>query len=114
MTTVAITQGLTSGNLLAVRHVAASPPVPMLKIQRVVDSTAVTLIVVGRIDAEQLPTLQSLVQAEHVRDIVLDLTDVRLVDAAVVRFLVQCETQGVRFEHCPAYIRAWMTREAAS
>ena len=86
----------------------------MLKIQRLVDSDTITLIVVGRIDAEQLPTLESLVQAEDVGDMVLDLTDVRLVDAAVVRFLVQCETQGVRLEHCPAFIREWMIREDKS
>jgi ABC-type transporter Mla MlaB component len=88
--------------------------VSMLKIQREVDSATVTLIVVGRIDAEQLPTLLSLVHAEDARDIVLDLAEVRLVDAAVVRFLVECETQGVRLTHCPTYIREWMSREAGS
>ena len=33
--------------------------VPMYKLQRVVESGTVTLIVIGRMDAEQLPDLQT-------------------------------------------------------
>ena len=43
--------------------------------------------------------------------LVLDLFEVELVDVDVVQFLVECETQGVRLAHCPAYIREWMLRE---
>jgi hypothetical protein len=44
---------------------------------------------------------------------VLDLTDVNLVDIAVVRFLIRCEDDGVELMRCPPYVREWMTRERA-
>jgi hypothetical protein len=44
---------------------------------------------------------------------VLDLTDVNLVDIAVVRFLIRCEDEDVELMGCPPYVREWMTRERA-
>jgi hypothetical protein len=43
----------------------------------------------------------------------LDLTDVDLVDIAVVQFLISCEDEGVELKQCPPYVREWMTRERA-
>jgi anti-anti-sigma regulatory factor len=82
----------------------------MFKLERVIESGIVRLIVIGRIDAAQLPDLQDLVRPESARDVVLDLMEVTLVDIEVVRFLVQCETNGLRLMNCPAYIRQWMDR----
>ena len=45
------------------------------------------------------------------RNIVLDLRDVRLADRDSVRFLRDCEADGMKFENCPAYVREWMDRE---
>ena len=45
---------------------------------------------------------------------VLDLSEVSLVDVEVVRFLSLCEMQGIRLAHCPAYIREWMVRGEGS
>ena len=84
----------------------------MFKLKRVVESGIVRLIVSGRIDAAQLPDLQDLVRPESARDVVLDLREVTLVDSEVVRFLVQCEANGLRLVNCPAYIREWMGRES--
>jgi hypothetical protein len=28
-----------------------------------------------------------------------------------VRFLRDCEADGMKFENCPAYVREWMDRE---
>jgi len=36
---------------------------------------------------------------------VLDLTDVTLVDIALVRFLICCEDEGVELVQCPPYAR---------
>ncbi len=83
----------------------------MLRINRVTDTGTTTLIVSGRIRAEQLPDLRRSVEAERGRDVVLDLSEVSLVDLEVVRFLRHCETQGIRLAHCPAYVREWMARE---
>jgi len=83
----------------------------MLKITRMTNGGTTTLIVSGRIDAEQLPDLRRLVEAEQTSDVVLDLNEVSLVDVDVVRFLLHCEMQGIRLAHCPAYVHEWMLRE---
>ena len=84
---------------------------PMLRITRVTDTGTPTLIVSGRIGAEQLPDLRQSVEAEQAQDVVLDLKEVTLVDVEVVRFFMRCEQQGIRIAHCPAYVREWMARE---
>jgi anti-anti-sigma regulatory factor len=84
----------------------------MFKLQRVVESGTVRLIVIGRVDAAQLPDLQELVWAESARDVMLDLLEVNLVDSEVVRFLVHCERNGLRLLNCPGYIREWMGRDS--
>jgi len=82
----------------------------MLRITRVTDGTP-TLILSGRIGAEQLPDVRRAVETEQTRDLMLDLREVTLVDAEVVRFFLRCEQQGIRITHCPAYVREWMARE---
>jgi hypothetical protein len=84
---------------------------PMLRITRVPNAEMPTLVVSGRISAEQLPELRRSVDAENARDLMLDLNEVTLVDVEVVRFFLHCEYQGVRIVNCPAYVREWMIRE---
>ena len=83
----------------------------MLRIVRSIDAGAATLTVSGRIGSEQLPELRRSVEAEHTRGVVLDLVEVSLVDVEAVRFLAQCETEGIRITGCPAYVREWMAHE---
>ena len=64
----------------------------------------------GRMEAEQVPELKELFDRDY-RNIILDLRDVRLADRDAVRFLRGCEAEGMKLEHCPAYIREWMDRE---
>ena len=85
--------------------------IPMLRITRVINSGRPTVMVSGRIGAEQLPELRRSVEAEQTRDLVVDLNEVTLVDVEVVRFLLRCEMQGIHIAHCPAYVREWMARE---
>ena len=84
----------------------------MFKLQRVTKSGTIRLIVIGRIGAAQLPDLKDFIWCESAGDIVLDLLEVTLVDSEVVRFLVQCETNGLRLANCPGYIREWMGCES--
>ena len=86
----------------------------MFKITRATDNERTTLIVSGRIDAEQLPDLRRFVEAEQENKVTLDLAEVSLVDAEVVRFLLLCEKQGISLLRCPAYVREWMVREKRS
>lgn len=83
----------------------------MLRIVRSHDAGTTILTVSGRIGSDELAELRRSVEEEPGRDLVLDLVEVGLVDVAAVRFLVQCETHGVRIARCPAYVREWMAGE---
>jgi len=66
----------------------------------------------GRIQAEQVSELQTLVRSELPgHNLVLDLKEVKLVDRDAVRFLTQIEAQGTRLRNCSAFIREWISRE---
>jgi hypothetical protein len=66
----------------------------------------------GRMQAEQISELQTLVHYELPdHSLVLDLTEVKLADREAVRFLAQIETQGARLRNCSAFIREWISRE---
>jgi STAS domain-containing protein len=86
----------------------------MLKITRVTEANATCVIVSGRIDGPQLPDLRRFLEAAHMSHVVLDLTEVSLVDVEVVHFLLRCEAQGIGLVGCPAYISEWMVRERRS
>jgi anti-anti-sigma regulatory factor len=86
----------------------------MLKITRVTEAGSTRVIVSGRIGAPQLPDLRQCLEAENASNVVLDLTEVSLVDEEVVQFLLRCEGQGIELVGCPAYIREWMVREPRS
>ena len=59
---------------------------------------------------KEVAELKALFDADY-RTIVLDLRDVRLADRDGVKFLRDCEADGMKLENCPAYIREWMERE---
>ena len=66
----------------------------------------------GRIERDQLPDLEALLNSEGSDgDVVLDLKDVKLVDRDAVRFLAQRETDGAQLRNCAPYIRAWISQE---
>ena len=66
----------------------------------------------GRIETENIAELKSLLRAEtNGRRILLDLSDLILVDQDVVSFLRHCEADGVELKNCPAYVREWMKQE---
>ena len=85
----------------------------MLRIQRTTDRAAVVLTVSGRLDAGNVSDLcESLGAIPGGAAVVLDLTDLVLVDRDVVRLLRTFEACGrIVLRNCPAYIRIWMTTE---
>ena len=83
----------------------------MLKITRAVNGEVVIKLS-GRMDVENIAELETLVRKEaDSRRIVLDLSDLTLVDRDVVRLLGSCEADSIELKNCPAYIREWITRE---
>jgi hypothetical protein len=83
----------------------------MLRITRTTHSGTTTLALSGRIGSEHLVDLRRSLGDQGSDGRVLDLSEVTLVDLDVVRFLMQCDTEGIRLAHCPAYVQEWMVRE---
>ncbi len=83
----------------------------MLKITRAANGEVV-FTVSGRMDAENLRELKTLLSSEPKgHRITLDLKELTLVDQDAVRFLERCEIDNMQLKNCPAYIREWITRE---
>ncbi len=69
----------------------------------------------GRIEAEELAELESLVKSEAGKNhIVLNLKDVTLVDLNAVKSLDRYEMAKIELINAPAYIRAWIETERAA
>jgi anti-anti-sigma regulatory factor len=64
----------------------------------------------GRVQAEHLEQLSRELPTDG-SPVILDLTDVTLVDVAVVRFLAASEARGVRLFGLSRFVREWITRE---
>jgi len=87
----------------------------MLRIQRLANEKTVNKTIFrlsGRMDTEDIGTLQSQFESEgEGRLIVLDLTDLTLLDRDAVRFLERCEADSIKLTNCRSYIREWIERE---
>jgi len=82
----------------------------MLRIEKLLGKTPTVLKLSGRIQEENLSELQK--EIEQCTDSpYLDLKDVNLLDRRSVRFLIQCESQGIRLVDCPLLIQEWITCE---
>jgi anti-anti-sigma regulatory factor len=82
-----------------------------LKIEKNSHGGMTTIRLIGRFQSEHLGELKKQLQ-ENGPLFVLDLEQVTIVDADVVRFLVACKADGATIMHCSRYIRVWMRREA--
>jgi predicted metal-binding protein len=81
-----------------------------LRIERSTRQRFTVFTLIGRMEAEQVPELKELFDGD-LRNIILDLRDLRLADRDAVRFLRGCEADGMKLENCPAYVREWIDRE---
>jgi anti-anti-sigma regulatory factor len=82
----------------------------LLKIQRSANGRVVFTIS-GRIEAENVKELRELLALEAAgQQLVLDLRDLTLVNQDAVEFLAGCESDSIKLENCPAYIREWIER----
>jgi hypothetical protein len=83
----------------------------MLRIEKAANRQGF-LTVSGHMCAENLIELKNQIDAEAGgRRIVLDLEELTLVDRDAVRFLEQCNSDGIRLRNCPQYILEWIARE---
>ena len=84
----------------------------MLRIEKDSDGCVTRLRLSGRIQSDYIASIRSEMNNGCTRKI-LDLREVTLVDIAAVRFLIDCENNGVGFVQCPPYVREWILRERA-
>ena len=84
----------------------------MLRIETVSDGCITRLLLSGRIQSDSIACIQSAMD-DGCRRKILDLSEVTLVDLAVVRFLISCEREGIELVECPPYVREWIVRERA-
>jgi hypothetical protein len=83
------------------------------KSERRLEGRTLVLKLSGRVQAEHLEQLSRELPTDGT-PAVLDLTDVTLVDVAVVRFLAASEARGVRLVGLPRFVREWINREEKS
>jgi hypothetical protein len=83
----------------------------MLRIERQSKTRSSTYLKLsGRMQAEGLAELLAEIEKCN-RLPSLDLEEVNLLDRDSVRFLIRCESEGVKLVNCPLYVREWITRE---
>ena len=81
----------------------------MFKISRCLSRGWVLFCLSGRIDAEAVSELRSLLAGESAgTKLLLDLRQVQIVDAEAVEYFTSCEDAGMRLRNCPAYVREWI------
>jgi|SRR5579863_6789941 len=97
------------------RFVGASRAAPLLhlvagmilRIDEESGDETIVMRLIGRIDSEHLCDLKAHI-ANETRTIVLDLSEIKLVNQAAVRFLRLSEDNGIALRNCPAYVREWI------
>jgi anti-anti-sigma regulatory factor len=83
----------------------------MLRITRKANGEVV-LKVSGQLNAENVAEVSALIAAETKGSrIVLDLTDLRSVDAEAVKSLEKWEADSIQLKNCTGYIREWIRRQ---
>ena len=83
-----------------------------LKIERQSDGKTTIIWLIGRIRSEDLEELKAQTNDSSER-MILDLHEVTLVHADVIRFLSTSEKEGITLVRCPPYVREWIQRERA-
>jgi hypothetical protein len=84
----------------------------MLRIEKDSNGYASTLRLCGRIQSDRIACIRA-AMAECCAPKILDLSEVTLVDIAVIHFLMSCEDDGIELLQCPPYVREWILRERA-
>jgi anti-anti-sigma regulatory factor len=80
------------------------------KIERLVSGeNSVVIRVCGRIQVEHVSTVKELIRQRGV--VVLDLTEVTLVDRDAVNLIAMCALKNVGLRNCPAFLREWVAKE---
>jgi len=86
----------------------------MMRIHTRIEEAAVTLLVAGTLNAAGVPDFdRALDEARRLRrPVVLDLSNVRLIDRPTLKYLIDLMDHDVKLTVCPDYIEHWIYRES--
>ena len=86
-----------------------------MRIHTRVEQNTVTLSVAGILNAAGIADFdRALGEARRLqRPLVLDLTDVRLIDRPTLKYLIDVMQDEVRLVVCPDYVEHWIYRESS-
>ena len=82
----------------------------MLRLEKDSDGHTTTLRLIGRIQSADIGSIRAQTNDDSVH-VLFDLGEVTLVNVEVIRFLSDCEDEGIVLIHCPPYVREWILRE---
>jgi hypothetical protein len=83
-----------------------------LKIERQSYGKTIIISLIGRIRADDLAELKKQID-DSAEAKALDLSEITIVNADVIRFLSVTERKGTPLMGCPPYVREWILRERA-
>jgi anti-anti-sigma regulatory factor len=74
----------------------------------------VTILLNGKFSEDSLEALEQSLSAARGgnRPVVMDLSEVTLVDRKAVQYLVDQTSHNVRIVNCPVYLKRWITADA--
>jgi hypothetical protein len=80
------------------------------KVERLVEVGQLVLLQVsGHLQEVHVNLIEKLI-ARETDQVVLDLTEIKLVDREAVNFLAACVGRGIELRNCPEFIREWMSK----
>jgi anti-anti-sigma regulatory factor len=86
----------------------------MYRIHQSTQAGASVFVLSGVLDIDHTARLQELLATVSGDRVVLDLTDITLVDRDAVGFLARVEMAGTEIVNCPEYVRRWIVAENGS
>jgi hypothetical protein len=84
----------------------------MLRIEKESNGHTTILQLIGRIQSADIGSIRAQMDDDSVH-VLFDLGEVTLVNVELIRFLSDCEDQGIVLVHRPLYVREWTLSERA-
>jgi hypothetical protein len=78
-------------------------------------SNSMTLAVAGKVNADSIAEIGRFIEKgrRNRKQVVLDLSEVTLLDRAAARFFGETVKRGVEVVNCPLYIKHWISPETS-
>ena len=81
-----------------------------LRIKRLRENHGTRIFLSGELRCAHLVSLRAEIEQSG-EPAILDLDEVNVVDIDGIRFLNECQAQGIQVVNCSPYIREWMLQE---